>query len=255
MAGPDEISCRNAACSLVSPKSRPADLPTMRCRPRGYRPSGNHVAGALRARRDSLRMPLSAAPGITVRRCGFWDNLCSWKSVADNERKEIYVQRRTFRLLIAVAAMAAGAGAGATAATQAWGQSAPAIGAADGGTERAASIPDFSGIWAHLTWPDVEPPAAGPGPVTNRARRNGVERHLSAGRRLHQSDLEAAGGGSREETRRNLIDRRALSDPEQPVLARRRALRFLEYRDADAPAAATRSRSSIPTIMKSATCA
>jgi hypothetical protein len=37
-----------------------------------------------------------------------------------------------------------------------------------------ASIPDFSGIWAHLTWPDVEPPPAGPGPVTNRSRRNGA---------------------------------------------------------------------------------
>src|SRR5215472_2464089 len=36
------------------------------------------------------------------------------------------------------------------------------------------SIPDFSGIWAHLSWPDFEPPLAGPGPVTNRSRRNGV---------------------------------------------------------------------------------
>jgi hypothetical protein len=34
-------------------------------------------------------------------------------------------------------------------------------------------IPDFSGIWAHLSWPDFEPPLAGPGPVTNRARLNG----------------------------------------------------------------------------------
>ena len=38
----------------------------------------------------------------------------------------------------------------------------------------AGSVPDFSGIWAHLTWPDVEPPLAGPGPVRNRSRRNGV---------------------------------------------------------------------------------
>jgi len=36
------------------------------------------------------------------------------------------------------------------------------------------SIADFSGIWAHLTWPDFEPPLSGPGPVTNRSRRNGV---------------------------------------------------------------------------------
>ena len=34
-------------------------------------------------------------------------------------------------------------------------------------------MPDFSGIWAHLSWPDFEPPLAGPGPVTNRARLNG----------------------------------------------------------------------------------
>jgi len=51
---------------------------------------------------------------------------------------------------------------------------APAIGPAGGGTPGAPSIPDFSGIWAHLTWPDVEPPPAGPGPVTNRSRVDGV---------------------------------------------------------------------------------
>jgi hypothetical protein len=39
----------------------------------------------------------------------------------------------------------------------------------------AASIPDFSGIWAHPYLPGFEPPASGPGPVTNRARLpNGV---------------------------------------------------------------------------------
>lgn len=40
--------------------------------------------------------------------------------------------------------------------------------------QRAASIPDFSGIWAHMTWPDFEPPPDGLGPVANRSRRNGV---------------------------------------------------------------------------------
>jgi hypothetical protein len=76
-------------------------------------------------------------------------------------------QRRHFRLLVALAAAAA---------TPALGQDAvPAFGPAGaGGTRSAASIPDFSGIWAHLTWPDVEAPPAGPGPVTNRARRNGA---------------------------------------------------------------------------------
>src|SRR5262245_11950869 len=34
----------------------------------------------------------------------------------------------------------------------------------------SAGAPDFSGIWAHLVWPDVGPPVSGPGPVTNRSR-------------------------------------------------------------------------------------
>jgi len=33
------------------------------------------------------------------------------------------------------------------------------------------AVPDFSGIWAHFTWPDFEQPATGPGPVTNLSRR------------------------------------------------------------------------------------
>src|SRR5215471_14337640 len=73
-----------------------------------------------------------------------------------------------FLLLLTLAAMAA--------ATLAVGQDvAPAVGQARSrGVQGAASIPDFSGIWAHLTWPDFEPPVGGPGPVTNRSRRNGV---------------------------------------------------------------------------------
>jgi hypothetical protein len=31
----------------------------------------------------------------------------------------------------------------------------------------AQTIPDFSGIWWHLSLPGIEPPASGPGPVTN----------------------------------------------------------------------------------------
>src|ERR1700704_6471447 len=61
----------------------------------------------------------------------------------------------------------------AAAATPALGQTvAPAIGA-NSGTQSAASIPDFSGIWAHLTWPDFEPPLAGPRPGTQPWRRDG----------------------------------------------------------------------------------
>jgi hypothetical protein len=77
------------------------------------------------------------------------------------------VQQRRF-LLSAILA-------GAAVATPAWTQTAaPALGPAGSAAPSAASIPDFSGIWAHLTWPDVEPPLVGPGPVTNRSRVNGV---------------------------------------------------------------------------------
>jgi hypothetical protein len=38
----------------------------------------------------------------------------------------------------------------------------------------AAALPDLSGIWWHPSLPGFEPPASGPGPVTNRSRRNGV---------------------------------------------------------------------------------
>ena len=75
---------------------------------------------------------------------------------------------RNFLLLVALAAMAA---------TTALGQdAAPAVGPArPSGIQSAAFVPDFSGIWGHpfLTG-GLEPPLSGPGPVTNRSRRNGV---------------------------------------------------------------------------------
>jgi hypothetical protein len=74
------------------------------------------------------------------------------------------VQRQVFRFLATLTAAAV---------MPALGQAvAPAVGPES--AQGAASVPDFSGIWAHLTWPDFEPPIAGPGPVTNRSRRNGV---------------------------------------------------------------------------------
>ena len=39
-----------------------------------------------------------------------------------------------------------------------------------GSAAQSAGVPDFSGIWAHLSFPDVEPPVSGPGPITNRSR-------------------------------------------------------------------------------------
>jgi hypothetical protein len=70
--------------------------------------------------------------------------------------------RRVFLLLAVWAAAAAPSASG------------QAVGPANDGKPSAAGIPDFSGVWRHPSLPGFEPPASGPGPVTNRSRRNGV---------------------------------------------------------------------------------
>jgi hypothetical protein len=76
------------------------------------------------------------------------------------------MKQRQFLALMALAAAAA---------TPALGQTvAPAVATAGSAAQGAASVPDFSGIWWHPSLPGFEPPASGPGPVTNRSRRNGV---------------------------------------------------------------------------------
>jgi hypothetical protein len=75
------------------------------------------------------------------------------------------VRWRDFLLLSMLSAAVAAPG---------WGQTPRDVRAESGASQGATSIPDFSGIWAHLTWPDVEPPPAGPGPVRNMSRRDGV---------------------------------------------------------------------------------
>jgi hypothetical protein len=57
-----------------------------------------------------------------------------------------------------------------TAAVPAWGQ---AIKQAGSEARGAASIPDLSGVWTK-PYLGIESPRSGPGPVTNRSRRNGV---------------------------------------------------------------------------------
>jgi hypothetical protein len=52
-------------------------------------------------------------------------------------------------------------------AIPAWGQLA---GPAKAGAQGAAPTPDFSGLWNHPSFPWFEPPASGPGPITNRSR-------------------------------------------------------------------------------------
>jgi hypothetical protein len=45
------------------------------------------------------------------------------------------------------------------------------------GPSASEEVPDLSGIWWHPSLPGFEPPASGPGPVTNRSRRNGVSNY------------------------------------------------------------------------------
>jgi hypothetical protein len=74
--------------------------------------------------------------------------------------------RRDFLFVVTVAA---------TATTPALGQDGTrAVGPAGSAVQGAASIPDFSGIWSHPSFPGFEPPTSGPGPVVNKSRRSQV---------------------------------------------------------------------------------
>ena len=48
---------------------------------------------------------------------------------------------------------------------------ASALNSSTNAADNAASIPDFSGIWSHPSFPGFEPPPSGPGPVVNKSRR------------------------------------------------------------------------------------
>jgi hypothetical protein len=75
------------------------------------------------------------------------------------------MDRRRHLILAAAAVMAAIA---SPALAQTLG---PASGASAGATQGApVSVPDFTGVWAHPSWPGFDPPLAGPGPVVNRSR-------------------------------------------------------------------------------------
>ena len=69
--------------------------------------------------------------------------------------------RRNFLLFAAVATAAA---------MPAMAQTTSAAGPTGSETHGAASIPDFTRIWTHPVFPWFEPPASGPGPITNLAR-------------------------------------------------------------------------------------
>ena len=69
--------------------------------------------------------------------------------------------KRSFLLFLAVATAAA---------MSAIGQAPSAAGQASSETHSAAPLPDFSGVWNHPVFPWFEPPASGPGPITNLSR-------------------------------------------------------------------------------------
>jgi hypothetical protein len=71
-------------------------------------------------------------------------------------------RQRNFLLFIALAAAVA---------TPALGQTVTSgVGPASGETNGATSIPNFTRVWIHPGFPWFEPPASGPGPVTNKSR-------------------------------------------------------------------------------------
>jgi hypothetical protein len=91
-------------------------------------------------------------------------------SAGANLEARMNLRRRDVPLLMTVLSMISGSMMSFPAVAQ----TAPA-GPATGDTQSVAAIPDFSGIWAHMTWPDFEPPLrGGPGPVKNRSLRNGA---------------------------------------------------------------------------------
>ena len=72
--------------------------------------------------------------------------------------------QRNFFLFVAMATVAA---------MPAMAQTIPAAAPAGHEAHGAASIPNFSRVWTHPSFPWFEPPTSGPGPVTNLSRWNG----------------------------------------------------------------------------------
>src|SRR5882762_6902708 len=117
--------------------------------------------------------------------------------------------QRYFLLFVAVATAAV---------MPAMGQTLSAAGPAGSETHGAASIPDFSRVWTHPAFPWFEPPASGPGPITNLSRwagrfggfasqRSRCEQLRPTGRGLPKSDPAAVGGSGGQAIRRNLACR------------------------------------------------
>src|SRR5580693_51804 len=67
------------------------------------------------------------------------------------------------------------------AATSTQAQTATPVSPARGATNGVASIPDFSRVWFHPSFPWFEPPASGPGPITNLSRWPQVRSDAASG--------------------------------------------------------------------------
>src|ERR1700686_4350549 len=98
-------------------------------------------------------------------------------------------RQRDFLLLATLAAAAA---------TPALGQdAAPDVGVASSATQSAASIPDFSRMWANSLGPGFSPPASGPGPVLNKARQRAAVDIYGQPLSVTNAPIVSAGGPAR----------------------------------------------------------
>ena len=135
--------------------------------------------------------------------------------------------QRDFLLFVATVTMAA---------TPATAQTPSAAGPVGSETHSAASIPNFSGTWTHPAFPWFEPPASGPGPITNLSRgtrsgprgpggslalppgKVGISNYDQLVGDYTDSDSAALGGGGGEESGEWRLPA-SRSEPFEPVLA------------------------------------
>ena len=177
---------------------------------------------------DTRQRPSRIEPDAAPARASVWYKCRVQPRTRKGTPGEETMRARDCLLLAAVATAAAAPAVAQTVA--------PAVTPAAGGKQ--GTVPDFSGIWAHPYLTGFEPPLSGPGPVLNKSRLpNGVANFQRLVGDYTNPILQAPGGRSRQEARRDFAGRRGLSDAEQPVLARRGALRVLGFPRADLPAA------------------
>src|SRR5215467_2247972 len=134
--------------------------------------------------------------------------------------------QRNFLLVVAIATAAA---------TPARGQT-PSAGTTVSKTHSAASVPNFSRVWTHPAFPWFEPPASGPGPITNLSRwpeqrpqteggsaalpasKVGVSNYDQLVGGSQKSDPAALGGGGGQAVWRNVAGRHHVPQPLEPML-------------------------------------